>query len=103
MISNSNNTKHQPGSMSCAEFQENLPELFATGENRIAEDSLLHEHLSTCDNCSALVRDLQYIAEQAKLLLQTEEEEPSEIVWKKIQQSIDNERMHHSAAPRGPV
>lgn len=103
MISNSTKKDRQQGSMSCAEFQEKLPELFAAGDNRIAEDSPLHEHLNTCDNCSALVRDLQYIAEQASLLLQTVDEEPSDTVWKKIQQSIDNERVNHSTAHRGPI
>jgi hypothetical protein len=103
MISNNTKNKGQPGAMSCAEFQEKLPELFAAGDSRIAEDSPLHEHLSTCDNCSALVRDLQYIAEQASLLLQTVEEDPSDAVWEKIQRSIHNERTYHSVAHRDPV
>src|SRR5215472_10623097 len=84
----------RPDPMSCAEFQENLPELFAAGENRVAVDSPLHEHLSTCENCSALVRDLQYIAEQASQLLRPVEEEPSDSVWEKIQQGIDSEKAH---------
>ena len=85
---------HKPGSpahMSCAEFQEQLPDLFAT-RNDVPESSPLHEHLETCENCSALVRDLHYIAEQAALLLQPVEEEPSDSVWKKIQESLDIER-----------
>jgi hypothetical protein len=102
MISN-NTVNKGPRAMSCAEFQEKLPELFAAGDNRIAEDSPLHEHLNTCDNCSALVRDLHYIAEQASLLLHTVEEDPSDAVWEKIQRSIHSDREYQSLAHRGPA
>lgn len=78
--------------MSCAEFQQQLPDLFATRDHLIAEDSPRHRHLETCGTCSALVRDLEYIAEQAALLLKPVEEEPSDKVWKKIQESIAVER-----------
>jgi hypothetical protein len=88
--------------MSCAEVQEQLPEFFASQSNDIPEDSLLHDHLRTCENCSSLVSDLQYIAEQASLLLQTEEEEPSDAVWRKIQESIDSERAHEEALDGDP-
>jgi hypothetical protein len=98
-----NNRKHGlPALMSCADFQEKLPDLFAAGDSKIAEDSPLREHLNTCENCSALVRDLQYIAEQAALLLQPVEEEPSDAVWEKIQQSIDSERTSHPVLNRSP-
>jgi hypothetical protein len=80
--------------MSCSEFQEKLPELFAASEGSL-DDPTLRSHLDTCEKCSALVRDLQYIAEQARQLLQPVEEEPSDDVWKKIQESI------HSEPPRG--
>ena len=51
-------------SMTCAEFQDKLPELFESGA-----DLKEQEHLKTCEQCSALVSDLEYIAQQAKLLL----------------------------------
>lgn len=74
--------------LSCAEFQEQLPEMFAAGaQNGHIEDPDLQEHLRTCPNCSALVRDLQYIADQAKQLLQPTHE-PSDDVWKKIQEGL---------------
>jgi len=73
--------------LSCAEFQEQLPDLFAAGANGLIEDPSLLEHLKTCENCSALVRDLQYIADQAKQLLQPTHE-PSDNVWKKIQEGL---------------
>ncbi|HEX7158857.1 MAG TPA: hypothetical protein VF214_07575 [Edaphobacter sp.] len=78
--------------MTCAEFQQQLPDLFATRDHLIAEDSPRHRHLESCGTCSALVRDLEYIAEQAALLLKPVEEEPSDKVWKKIQESIEVER-----------
>jgi hypothetical protein len=77
-------------SLSCAEFQEQLPELFAAGADGIFDDPALVEHLKTCENCSALVRDLQYIADQARQLLQPTHE-PSDNVWKKIQDSLASE------------
>jgi len=71
-------------SMSCAEFQERLPELFESGQD-IGSDP----HLATCENCSALVRDLQYIAQQAKLLLPLRD--PSPAVWENIQSALKKE------------
>lgn len=70
--------------MNCAEFQEKLPELFESGVNVSHE-----EHLLGCENCSALVRDLEYIASQAKLLLPIHD--PSPTVWNNIQTAIRNE------------
>jgi hypothetical protein len=69
--------------MTCAEFQEMLPELFEAGAD-------LHnqEHLKSCEQCSALVRDLEYIAQQAKLLLPIHD--PSPAVWNNIQASLPN-------------
>jgi predicted anti-sigma-YlaC factor YlaD len=70
--------------MTCAEFQERLPELFETHTDLSAE-----EHLKTCENCAALVRDLEYIAQQAKLLLPIHD--PSPIVWDNIRTAIRSE------------
>jgi hypothetical protein len=84
-------TPKAPATLSCAEFQEKLPDLFASGGNGVPEDPDLLEHLKTCENCSALVRDLQYIADQASLLLQPTLE-PSDNVWKKIQEGINLDR-----------
>lgn len=80
---------HRPSSapLSCADFQEQLPDLFAAGPGGSTEDPALLEHLKTCENCSALVRDLQYIADQARQLLKPTHE-PSDNVWKKIQESL---------------
>jgi hypothetical protein len=64
--------------MDCAQFQQRLPELFESGEDLSADS-----HLLNCENCRALVRDLQYIAQQAKLLLPIHD--PSPHVWDNIQ------------------
>ncbi len=71
--------------MTCAEFQDALPELFES-----QEDLASHEHLKSCENCAALVRDLEYIASQARLLLPIHD--PSPAVWDHIQQAISGSK-----------
>jgi hypothetical protein len=68
----------------CDEFQQQLPVLFDS-ERDLSE----HVHLQTCKNCSALVRDLEYIAAQAKLLLPIHD--PSPAVWNNIQHALSRE------------
>jgi hypothetical protein len=70
--------------MTCSEFQEALPELFETNSDLSA-----HEHLKSCENCAALVRDLEYIAGQARLLLPIHD--PSPAVWENIQTALKKE------------
>jgi predicted anti-sigma-YlaC factor YlaD len=79
--------------MTCAEFQDALPELFES-----QADLSGHEHLKSCENCAALVRDLQYIASQARLLLPIHD--PSPAVWDQIQQAIQQEKPEPPAAVR---
>jgi hypothetical protein len=81
-IRSAKNGKASESKMTCAEFQEALPELFESGAD-------LHdqEHLKSCEQCAALVRDLEYIAQQAKLLLPIHE--PSPAVWNNIQSSLE--------------
>ena len=69
----------------CAIFQKQLPSLFETGGDLTAQP-----HLKTCENCSALVRDLEYIAQQAKLLLPIHD--PSPAVWENIQSALKKEK-----------
>ena len=80
--------------MNCAEFQETLPELFESGAN-VSQD----EHVLGCENCSALVRDLEYIAAQAKLLLPIHDPSPS--VWDNIQSAIRSETDPKAAVQSG--
>ena len=70
--------------MTCAEFQKVLPFIIETGGSEQEQ-----EHLRTCHICSDLVRDLKYIAEQAKLLVAMEDPDPK--VWNNIQHQIDHE------------
>jgi len=77
-------TRPRENDMNCADFQERLPELFETKADLSAE-----EHLKSCENCTALVRDLEYIAQQAKLLLPIHD--PSPTVWDNIRTAIRNE------------
>ncbi len=78
--------------LSCAEFQEQLPELFESGASLQEQD-----HLKTCEQCSALVRDLEYIAQQAKLLLPIHD--PSPAVWTNIQTTLSTDQNGNSATP----
>jgi hypothetical protein len=87
-------TKRPDGTtMNCAEFQDRLPELFESQADLGSE-----EHLKTCENCSALVRDLEYIAQQAKLLLPIHD--PSPGVWDKIERAIQQEPGSEGGAGR---
>ncbi len=88
--------------MSCAEFQKELPFMFESGGD------IQHEHLNSCEDCASLVRDLRYIADQAKLLLPMHD--PSPRVWNNIQTSLtkdgvianekDPQRGHQVAAQK---
>lgn len=79
--------------MNCAEFQDRLPELFESGKDLSRE-----EHLQSCENCAALVRDLEYIAQQAKLLLPLHD--PSPTVWSNIQSAIQRNPAQEISAKR---
>jgi hypothetical protein len=69
---------------SCAEFQHRLPQLF---ENKVEVSR--EAHLEGCDNCSELVRDLEYIAQQARLLLPIHDPAPG--VWENIRTALEGE------------
>jgi len=85
-------TRPRGTDMNCADFQDRLPELFETHADLSAE-----EHLKTCENCTALVRDLEYIAQQAKLLLPIHD--PSPGVWDNIRSAIRNEPGQNNSGP----
>lgn len=70
--------------MSCHAFQAQLADLIATGE-----DVSNHPHLATCDNCRALLADLQTIADAARQLLPIEQ--PKEDLWDRIELAIKKE------------
>ncbi len=88
----SEDRKTENEEIACAEFQSHLPEFFAGSDNALTADPAMQDHLKTCSNCAALVRDLQYIAEQARLLLEpTHDHDPSDNVWNKIQSKLKEE------------
>jgi hypothetical protein len=70
--------------MNCQQFQEVLPYIIENGG-----DGQEEEHLRTCAACAELVQDLQYIAQQAKLLLPMHD--PSPRVWTGIEQSLQRQ------------
>ena len=67
----------------CAEFQDRMPELF---ESQV--DFSREAHLETCENCAELVRDMMYIAAQAKLLLPIHD--PAPAVWNNIRLALQS-------------
>ena len=67
--------------LDCHSFQAQLPELFDTDAGVGP-----HPHLAACADCASLVRDLEYIAGQAKLLLPLHD--PSPAVWDNIQSAL---------------
>ncbi|AXC15192.1 hypothetical protein ACPOL_5948 [Acidisarcina polymorpha] len=68
--------------MTCEEFQDQMKDL-------IGDDIRDHEHLKTCDRCTALLEELEYIVDIAKGLLPSYE--PSDKVWQKITGSLHQE------------
>jgi hypothetical protein len=60
-----------------------MPERVGAGEELQADP-----HMLTCERCSALVRELEYIAEVARQLMPIEEE-PRDELWANIQMAIE--------------
>jgi uncharacterized protein with HEPN domain len=77
-----------PEAMTAQEFEEHLPEFFATNQGRISDDPRLQRFLMDNPASAALVRDLEYIAEAARQLLEPVQEEPSAQVWNNIQNKL---------------
>ncbi|HEY0784867.1 MAG TPA: hypothetical protein VGD62_03290 [Acidobacteriaceae bacterium] len=75
-------TRDSSGDQTCAEFQDRLPQLF---ESQV--DFSKEEHLKHCDNCAELVRDLNYIAQQAKWIM-SPIHDPSPAVWNNIESAL---------------
>ena len=78
--------------MNCQQFQETLPYIIEHGGG--GEDE---SHLQECESCASLVRDLRYIAEQAKLLLPMHDPNPR--VWNNIEQSLQREGLLEGRTP----
>lgn len=79
-------------SMTPAEFEQYLPELFASSEGgKVSADPRLAKFLAANPDCAALVSDLETIAETAKSLLEPDEEEPSDAVWSNIASKLSQD------------
>ena len=66
---------------------DDLHDLFAGGEAGTEEDDPLAA-LRNDPNYSALIRDLELIAGEARRLFEPAQETPSDEVWNKIQQQL---------------
>jgi predicted anti-sigma-YlaC factor YlaD len=71
--------------MTCTEFQAQLSDLISSGTT-IANDP----HLASCENCRALLRDLETIAEAARQLFPIEE--PPDALWQQIETAIGHDK-----------
>jgi hypothetical protein len=71
--------------MSCEEFQAHLAELIGSGA-----DAAKHPHVQGCPLCSALLADLETIAEAARQLLPVQQ--PKEDLWERIESAIKEEQ-----------
>jgi hypothetical protein len=70
--------------LSCAAFQAQLAELIGSGENPAA-----HPHFLSCENCRALLADLETIAEAARQLFLVAE--PPDDLWEHIEMALNND------------
>ncbi len=83
-------------SMTVAQFEERLPELFATGDGKVSEDARFANFLAANPDCAALVKDLEVIAAHAKSLFEPVHE-PSDDVWANIASKLtaaEDETVH---------
>jgi len=74
-----------PKTMSCAEFQAQLPELIESGAS--AAD---HPHVRECELCRELLANLEAIAEAARQLFP--EVEPPDDLWEHIESAIKKKK-----------
>jgi hypothetical protein len=75
--------------MTPADFEHYLPEIFENGNGHVSTDPRLQKFLAKNPDCAALVRDLEAIADQARSLF--EPAEPSDALWDKIKVEMDRE------------
>jgi hypothetical protein len=81
--------------MTCAEFQEILPELME--DTRRAD---LEAHTASCSACAELVSDLETIISESKTLRAAEE--PSPRVWNSIEIALRQEGLIRAPRPNRP-
>jgi len=78
--------------MTAAEFEEYLPELFAMGGGKLSENPRFAAFYQANPYCAALVRDLEAIAQAAQDLFEPDGDaeglEPSDAVWSGIAEKL---------------
>ena len=74
------------------EFENYLPDLFASGNGKVSQDPRLTKFLIQHPDCAALVRDLETIAETARSLFEPVGD-PSDKVWTNIQSKLRQESL----------
>ncbi len=78
--------------MTSADFENYLPDFFASGDGHVSDDPRLTKFLARNPDCAALVRDLETIAETARSLFDFEPtDEPSDQVWTGIREKMNAE------------
>ncbi len=88
---------HVNRAWTCKEFEQALPELFERAQGgKLSADPRFAVILRDCPQAAEIVRDLEYIAETARMLLEPEVEAPSSDVWSAIKSKL-------SADPDAPV
>jgi hypothetical protein len=76
----------------CEEFEKSLPELFEQADGgKLSQDPRFVAILRDCPQAAELVRDLEYIAEAARMMFEPEGEGPSADVWAKIEHGMSIE------------
>jgi hypothetical protein len=81
--------------MTCAEFEQVLPDFLEGTGNRDLE-----AHLNSCPKCWELVSDLRAITEECKLLRASED--PSPRLWDSIEATLRREGLIRSSGPQRP-
>ena len=73
----------------CEEFEKALPDLFEQANGgKLSADPRFVNILRDCPQAAELVRDLEYIAETARMLLEPEVEVPNPDLWSKIERGL---------------
>jgi hypothetical protein len=82
--------------MTQAEFEERLPDLFANQTGKVSDDPRLQNFFTAHPDAVALVRDLETIAEHARSLFEPVHD-PSDDLWAKIQSRMGDEPVEPEA------